>query len=418
MLSIQVLRRGCRPSSLRGCCPYNRCHISSAAQSYLDGWVGLPHPSQTSKNAALTYNPVAQARAAMVQGPLLLSGTSYLLPTLRLEQRETPESLKSRLELASGNRAFDSELRCPIVLDTSALAPDGSPHYRPPEPGSLLRMISILGQFGMQVMGITAGNRELSAVLAEEASTVGIPSVWSPRKAGSDPKFDVAQIIQYVQRKQEEQQQNNVAANVDEIVEYPSGEVAFNGQDSVEMESYQNASKSTIVDENNEEEDGNKPIHIEEAEPTLDDEPLPTPFEFSSASTVYHGSVRSGQQIMSKKGQSLVILGSVNSGGEVLSDGDIFIFGRLRGRAFAGLGATPNPDGENSCDLESTTARIVATSFDAELVAIGDVFTTIDKVEDLSSKFSLKPGGPVMVTVDEGAMGETARCLKFMPVNL
>jgi len=104
---------------------------------------------------------------------------------------------------------------------------------------------------------------------------------------------------------------------------------------------------------------------------------------------VYYGSVRSGQQIAADKGQSLVVIGSVNSGGEVLSDGDIFVFGKLRGRALAGL---------SSDDRKS---RIVATSFDPELVCIGDAFTTIDSVQDFGLQ---QPGQPAMAT--RGANGE------------
>ena len=45
--------------------------------------------------------------------------------------------------------------------------------------------------------------------------------------------------------------------------------------------------------------------------------------------------VRSGQQIYAK-GRDLIVLGAVSHGAEVISDGNIHIYGTLRGRAIAG----------------------------------------------------------------------------------
>ena len=66
--------------------------------------------------------------------------------------------------------------------------------------------------------------------------------------------------------------------------------------------------------------------------------------------------VRSGQQIYAKGGD-LVILNSVSPGAEVLADGNIHIYGALRGRALAGV----NGDKQ---------ARIFCKQIDAELVSI------------------------------------------------
>jgi len=66
--------------------------------------------------------------------------------------------------------------------------------------------------------------------------------------------------------------------------------------------------------------------------------------------------VRSGQQIYARGGD-LVILNSVSPGAEVLADGNIHIYGALRGRALAGV----NGDKQ---------ARIFCKQIDAELVSI------------------------------------------------
>jgi len=100
---------------------------------------------------------------------------------------------------------------------------------------------------------------------------------------------------------------------------------------------------------------------------------------------IHKGHVRSGQQI-SAENTSLVIMGSVHSGGEVMADGDIYIYGKLRGRALAGLDRA-----------RSGECRIFAQSFDPELVCIGGTFTTVDSVQDMG----LSSQEYVIVSLDE-----------------
>lgn len=70
--------------------------------------------------------------------------------------------------------------------------------------------------------------------------------------------------------------------------------------------------------------------------------------------------VRAGQRVYAE-GSDLVVIGSVNAGSEVIADGNIHIYGALRGRAVAGA----TEDGE---------ARIFAQNFDPELVAISGFY--------------------------------------------
>mmetsp|Transcript_3016 Transcript_3016/g.4753 ORF Transcript_3016/g.4753 Transcript_3016/m.4753 type:complete len:156 (+) Transcript_3016:843-1310(+) len=100
---------------------------------------------------------------------------------------------------------------------------------------------------------------------------------------------------------------------------------------------------------------------------------------------IHKGHVRSGQQI-SAENTSLVIMGSVHSGGEVMADGDVYIYGKLRGRALAGLDRA-----------RSGECRIFAQSFDPELVCIGGTFTTVDSVQDMG----LNSQEYVIVSLDE-----------------
>jgi septum site-determining protein MinC len=81
--------------------------------------------------------------------------------------------------------------------------------------------------------------------------------------------------------------------------------------------------------------------------------------------------VRSGQQVVSKDGD-LVITSSVSHGAELLADGNIHVYGALRGRALAGI------SGDKS-------ARIFCQSLEAELVSIAGVYRLRDAIEPIAS---------------------------------
>ena len=71
--------------------------------------------------------------------------------------------------------------------------------------------------------------------------------------------------------------------------------------------------------------------------------------------------VRSGQQIFANHGD-LIVLNSVSSGSEIIAKGNIHVYGKLSGRAFAGS------DGD-------IYARIFCKELDASLVAIAGKYT-------------------------------------------
>ncbi|MDP1603778.1 MAG: septum site-determining protein MinC [Legionella sp.] len=77
--------------------------------------------------------------------------------------------------------------------------------------------------------------------------------------------------------------------------------------------------------------------------------------------------VRSGQQVVSKGGD-LIITSSVSPGAELLADGNIHVYGALRGRALAGISGDRN-------------ARIFCQSLDAELVSIAGFYRLSDAIE-------------------------------------
>lgn len=74
--------------------------------------------------------------------------------------------------------------------------------------------------------------------------------------------------------------------------------------------------------------------------------------------------VRSGQQIYAE-GADLIVLAQVSEGAEVLADGNIHIYGTLRGRALAGVKG-------------DETARIFCQHLEAELVSVAGNFVLQD----------------------------------------
>ncbi len=84
-----------------------------------------------------------------------------------------------------------------------------------------------------------------------------------------------------------------------------------------------------------------------------------------------NGPIRSGQQIVSKGGD-LIITSSVSHGAEVLSEGNIHVYGALRGKALAGIGGARD-------------VRIFCQSLDAELVSIAGFYLVRESLHPIAS---------------------------------
>jgi len=81
---------------------------------------------------------------------------------------------------------------------------------------------------------------------------------------------------------------------------------------------------------------------------------------------IQFGAVRSGQQIYAPN-RDLSILGTVGAAAEVIADGNIHVYGALRGRALAGAHG-------------QIEARIFCSRFHAELVAIAGHHQALDDI--------------------------------------
>lgn len=111
------------------------------------------------------------------------------------------------------------------------------------------------------------------------------------------------------------------------------------------------------------------------SEKKTDPEPAAEPTEDGASKTrIVTTPVRSGQQIY-VQGGDLIVLSSVGAGAEVMADGNIHVYGPLRGRAMAGVSG-------------DSGARIFCQSLEAELISIAGYFKAC---EDLQTEHWKKP---------------------------
>jgi septum site-determining protein MinC len=90
---------------------------------------------------------------------------------------------------------------------------------------------------------------------------------------------------------------------------------------------------------------------------------------------VVRGPLRSGQRVYARQ-SDLIVMGVVSRGAEVIADGNIHVYGPLRGKAMAGARG-------------DTAARIFTTGLDAELVAVAGIYRVIDA--KLSAELHQRP---------------------------
>ncbi|MBA4697577.1 MAG: septum site-determining protein MinC [Legionella sp.] len=102
----------------------------------------------------------------------------------------------------------------------------------------------------------------------------------------------------------------------------------------------------------------------------LDEPETLSPCTDVGKSKIQTAPVRSGQQVVSKGGD-LVITASVSAGAELLAEGNIHIYGTLRGRALAGISG-------------NREARIFCQALEAELVSIAGFYRLSDAIEPLA----------------------------------
>ena len=94
--------------------------------------------------------------------------------------------------------------------------------------------------------------------------------------------------------------------------------------------------------------------------------PATSPPAASVVAQHHSQAVRTGQQVYAR-GCDLVVVAPVANGAEVLADGNIHVYGPLRGRAFAGA-------------LGDERARIFCSEFRAELISIAGHYRVFEEI--------------------------------------
>lgn len=111
------------------------------------------------------------------------------------------------------------------------------------------------------------------------------------------------------------------------------------------------------------------PVLSEGKESKPQAEALPEPIvqaAEASKTRIINTPVRSGQQIYARNAD-LIVTSSVSAGAELVADGNIHIYGTMRGRALAGA------SGDRDC-------QIFCTSLSAELVSIAGEYWIMDQL--------------------------------------
>lgn len=249
----------------------------------------------------------------------MIQGLSLVLRTATLPVIEA--DLAARV--ASAGDLFTN---APVLINVSALTIDGTAHEL-----ELTQLIDLLRQHTMRAVGIVGA----AGLLLKQAQALGLTEEvdMQSRARRQDPETV-----------QEQEPTPAPAAEATQQTPITASPVAADLFDDTPTD----GSASTRNPPLDQTPPANPPAHGQTAATRVIDRP-----------------VRSGQQIYARGGD-LVVLGMVSHGAEVIADGNIHVYGPLRGRAIAGA----NGDAD---------ARIFAASMEPELIAIAGTYRTTDK---------------------------------------
>jgi len=223
-------------------------------------------------------------------------GGAYLIPTIAIQPRISHALV--------AEQAKKSLRPGPVVLDLSMVSSNGSPHAKPIQAAELRKYMRALKDVGMAPVGVTNASEDVKMMAWKICN---IPTLIGTRIETIGAEFSTERI-----------EPTNANIEIEEIVE---------------------ANASTMMELEEDEKD--------EVEIKVDDSKEINSENIWNGMKIVEGSVRTGQQVYAKD-QGLIVLGSVNSGAEVLADGDIHVYGSLKGRALAGIGG-------------NTSAKVVTT---------------------------------------------------------
>ena len=369
--------------------PCHRTH-SSTGISYLDTWMGNQKRRPVAPAAAVASSAhhvknfapnTMDSSSSIANVPSQQNHpavSSYQLYHLRPGRNTCPQTVieifKKSLPTMKSTTVSTS---IPIVLDMAAFHPDGSPHYKPPAQETLKTFVNAIRS-------------------SQNLSVAGVTNLPPPESNGCLSPMEIeAQSLHLPVL-----QATSIASSVSEIK---------TSENSLSPSRKKRGGVAPLLRPNRM---NNSSVAAAAAAAATE---LTQTSESHPSTKVHKGSVRSGQLITTDyPNQSLVIIGSINPGGEVWSEGDVFVLGKLRGRVLAGLrkvgesktkkrplghlGESDSSNNETRGESKpKSNSKIFATNFDPELICIGETFTTIDDV----SKLGLGGIGPAIVTLDD-----------------
>lgn len=233
------------------------------------------------------------------------------------------------------------------------------------DPIDFIELIQLCEAYGIQPVAIKGGNDD-QKLAAMVAGLPRLPTQQHPKMKELNESY--AQKIKDASAGKPNKNQKENALNMRNepptVTDVVTGVIEERPAYSSNMQS---APKSVTHGESHKE---NTTAHTPAAQVTTVQIAEPA---FVPAKIIRHP-VRSGQQIYAKGGD-LIILSSVSTGAEVLADGNIHIYGPLRGRALAGV-------------LGNTDASIFCMRLEAELISIAGRYK-VD--EDVKRSFWQKP---------------------------
>lgn len=250
------------------------------------------------------------------------SATLYAIRVV-LQHADTADLIKAlEKRMADAGAFFENE---PVVIDAS----------RVEDPIDWAALIKAMRDHRLPVIGVVAQGDNLAAAQACGLTLVDLSA--SPARHASDAKSAAA-----------------VAEPVSSVVPTPI------------------AKKPT-------------PTQIKTAASKAQSQAAIAETSLAAPTMVVRGPLRSGQRVYARN-SDLIVMGVVSQGAEVIADGNIHIYGPLRGKAMAGAHG-------------DSAARIFTTGLDAELVAIAGVYRVIDSKlpADLHQK-------PAMISLDQDAL--------------
>ncbi|KQZ99253.1 septum site-determining protein MinC [Achromobacter sp. Root565] len=260
-----------------------------------------------------------------------------------------PERLNAALakRMADAGSFFENE---PVVIDAS----------RVEEPIDWPALVASLRGHNLPPIGVVAEGANLQAARDAGLTPVELstPAARPAPVVDTAPPNDVATPVP------------SVPAAAVEIAPAPTDTSAAGAQTPAADAASQDKAAASDVAEAKAETQAEKPAADADPLParaasSTTSAPSPTAAApHSSSALVVTRPLRSGQRVYARH-TDLVVIGMVSQGAEVIADGNVHVYGPLRGKAMAGARG-------------DTSARIFTTHLDAELLAVAGVYRVVE----------------------------------------